>query len=295
MPDEEDLLPFQPLGARMAGQPIDTTLDRGVPPHLASFLQHWIEDACRYDPSVALRAALRLKLRPLSIGGGRVSYEYALTQVEPQKLLAVVDAFLYFLKEIKIWDAWGEPYDPSPSYSDLVETLDNGLEDSGSAFRVADNTRQLVERVDATVAVAFERITATTNSTVSDLLRGAWRQAYGFKPDPTTAYHQAVRAVEQAACPLILPNSSKATLGTVISHLRDASEKWSFVLVSKNGVGTVETGIAMLERLWTGQVSRHGGGRNSRNQTQQEAEAAVHLAAVLVQWLTSGALQRITQ
>jgi hypothetical protein len=51
----------------------------------------------------------------------------------------------------------------------------------------------------------------------------------------------------------------------------------------------------MLNRLWTGQVSRHGGGKNSRDQTPEEARAAVHLAATLVQLLSSGALTRREQ
>jgi len=62
------------------------------------------------------------------------------------------------------------------------------------------------------------------------------------------------------------------------------------VLVDKDGADAVDPLVVMLDRLWTGQVSRHGGGRNSRDQTQAEAEAAVHLAATLVQLLTSGAL-----
>ena len=47
----------------------------------------------------------------------------------------------------------------------------------------------------------------------------------------------------------------------------------------------------MLDLLWKGQ-SRHGGNPNSRQQTQAEAEAAVHMAAALTQWLTAGVLHR---
>ena len=41
-----------------------------------------------------------------------------------------------------------------------------------------------------------------------------------------------------------------------------------------------------------GQVSRHGGGQRSRDQTSEEAQAAVHLAATLVHLLGAGALTR---
>lgn len=129
--------------------------------------------------------------------------------------------------------------------------------------------------------------------TTAGLLADAWRQTYGRPTDPTTAYRQAVRAIEQVACPLVLPNNPKATLGNVRDHLRDAPHKWTFTLVDKDDAGTVDPVVTMFDRLWTGQVSRHGGGRTSREQTQTEAEAAVHLAVVLIQWLTIGALRRL--
>ncbi|WP_161557854.1 hypothetical protein [Micromonospora sicca] len=47
----------------------------------------------------------------------------------------------------------------------------------------------------------------------------------------------------------------------------------------------------MLALLWKGQ-SRHAGSPNSRRQSQAEGEAAVHLAATLVQWLAVGVLRR---
>jgi len=93
-------------------------------------------------------------------------------------------------------------------------------------------------------------------------------------------------------CPLVLPNNPKPTLGTVIAHLHDAGRKWSFVLVDKDGNGDPGPLAAIMERLWTGQVSRHGGGQNSREQTPEEAQAAVHLAAAIVQLLATGALGR---
>src|SRR5262249_47436017 len=41
----------------------------------------------------------------------------------------------------------------------------------------------------------------------------------------------------------------------------------------------------MLELLWQAQVSRHGGAPKSRRQNQAEAEAGLHLAPTLGQWL----------
>jgi hypothetical protein len=89
----------------------------------------------------------------------------------------------------------------------------------------------------------------------------------------------------------VLPASAQndtATLGTVVRHLRDGGHKWRFTLVDRDGASTVDPLLAMLDRLWTGQVSRHGGGQRSRDQTPAEAQAAVHLAATLVQLLSTG-------
>jgi len=49
------------------------------------------------------------------------------------------------------------------------------------------------------------------------------RQAYGLDPAPTIAYRQAVRTVEEIACPLVLPQSPKASLDTVRDRGHTAS------------------------------------------------------------------------
>ncbi|MFD8483612.1 hypothetical protein [Kitasatospora sp. NPDC059673] len=48
----------------------------------------------------------------------------------------------------------------------------------------------------------------------------------------------------------------------------------------------------MMQQLWDGQTSRYGKRRTTRKETQAEAVAAVHLAAVLVQYFSSGAIRQ---
>jgi hypothetical protein len=48
----------------------------------------------------------------------------------------------------------------------------------------------------------------------------------------------------------------------------------------------------MMRRLLAGEVSRHAGADHNRDQTQAEAEAAVHVAVLLVHLLSAGALAR---
>jgi hypothetical protein len=123
-------------------------------------------------------------------------------------------------------------------------------------------------------------------------LRRAWSKAYGLHPEPTTAYREAVLAVEAVACPLVLPLDKGATLGKVLAHLKQGGARWEMALLAKDGGSGPEPFVALLERLWTGQVSRHAGSEHSRVQTQREAEAAVHLAVLAVQWLSGEVLRR---
>lgn len=132
----------------------------------------------------------------------------------------------------------------------------------------------------------------TAGDDAADHLDTAWAAAYGPNPDPDKAYDEAVLAVETLACPLVCPNNPRRTLGTVIRDLRNQTTQWELTIGDAMGqpAGPGRL-VEMLALLWEGQ-SRHAGAPNSRQQTQAEAEAAVHLAATLVQWLTTGVLHR---
>lgn len=65
---------------------------------------------------------------------------------------------------------------------------------------------------------------------------------------------------------------------------------WDLVLVDdRDQSDSIASLVALLKQLWQGQRSRHGGEVNSRDQTQPEA--AVHLAALAVQWLSARVLR----
>lgn len=271
--------PFQRLDDRLAGKPLDEVLLPGVPEHLVAPLRGWLADVLYHggdeDLAQAVVVALRLKHK------SGYHYVSTLTGARDEDLLTVVDAVLHFV----------------PEYYGLEEFLYSKLERllllGNSAYKLTDRRDGLAFRVDPTAEAAFRQAVQATNPTAADLLRAAWHHAYKPNPDPTTAYREAVRAVEEVACPLILPNAAKPTLGSVIAHLRDAPEKWETVLVDRDGTPGDPTPVReLLDRLWTGQVSRHGGGKTSREQDQAEAEAAVHVAVLAVQWLTSGVLRR---
>ena len=112
--------------------------------------------------------------------------------------------------------------------AELREILDR----SESAWTVGIDHESLwclKRRVDATIlAAANEEMEQRSNA--AEYLRRAWHHVYGRNPNPSTAYHDAVRAVEAAARPVVTPNDGQATLGKMIPALKDKPGKWDTVI-----------------------------------------------------------------
>lgn len=83
---------------------------------------------------------------------------------------------------------------------------------------------------------------------------------------------------------------STVTLGTLLKDLEAQQAKWETVLAT--GGTDVDTIIGMMRTLWRGQTSRHGGVTPTVAETPEAAQAAVFLAATLVQWFISVAVER---
>jgi len=69
-------------------------------------------------------------------------------------------------------------------------------------------------------------------------------------------------------------------------------DRFSLTIAGPDGRGDVGPLIECMRLLWEGQSSRHGSSTPTREETPAEATMAAHLAAMLVQWLTSGAVMR---
>jgi hypothetical protein len=156
----------------------------------------------------------------------------------------------------------------------------------------------LVRRVDATAteaatAAATAAAAMPAAGSAAEQIRSAWAELHGLHPDPSAAYRAAVQAVESAAHAMIEPNNAKATLGTMIGQLRNTPQRYALAIPGPDGTGSIAPLIAMMELLWTGQISRHGGQAPTRPETVEEARMAVHLAVTLVQWFITGAVRRV--
>ncbi|HEY6496617.1 MAG TPA: hypothetical protein VIZ43_25355 [Trebonia sp.] len=123
-------------------------------------------------------------------------------------------------------------------------------------------------------------------------LREAWGCVYGLHIDPAKAYGEAIKAVEAAAHAVLQPSNPKATLGTMPGHLRANRDSFVLMIGGPDGRGDAGPLLECISLLWGGQTSRHGSSRSTRSETLEEAVMAVHLAVMLVQWFTSGAVRR---
>ncbi len=75
----------------------------------------------------------------------------------------------------------------------------------------------------------------------------------------------------------------------MIIAMRDKPTKWT------SDLGTVEQVIDMMSQLWTSQLDRHGTDDESvqLSVTAEAAEAAVHLAVLLMHWFRNGHVRAV--
>ena len=144
----------------------------------------------------------------------------------------------------------------------------------------------LERRVDPTSTEAFENaITVATSDhpSAAESLRTAWSNVYGRTPQYSAGYAEAIKAVVSAAAPVVTPNDLKAQLGKIAGELQTQSASYRFTIAR----APIDTVVAMMRSLELGQTDRHGGVQPTTPVTQEGAEAALHLAVVLVQWFST--------
>jgi hypothetical protein len=206
---------------------------------------------------------------------------------EGAELLDVIDALL----------AYRADQGQRENSRNAAHVLGMLLTEGGSAYRVADDLSGLEMRVATAVRGAVQQTVSDAASSLpagsaADHLAAAWAAAYGLHPDPVRAYSEAIKAAESAAHAVIEPNNAKATLGTMIRVIRNSPSRFTTALFTPAGKDPVAPVEAMMRALWEGQTSRHGAQTGTVPETPEAAQSAVHLAATLVQWFTSGAVVR---
>ncbi len=176
-----------------------------------------------------------------------------------------------------------------------IDHLDAVLRVGRSALMVSPDRCRLVARVVPEAAAAAREV-IDSGERAGKYLAEAWRHTYGRDPHPGTAYREAVRAIEAAVCPVIIPKDPKATLGRAIQALKQA-KPGTFATVFVDTVPEVSPLDAvrgLMELVWTNELDRHGTDDESvpLHVSSEQAHAALHAAVTLVQWFLRGVVKR---
>lgn len=281
------------LTDRLNGKQEPEVLYEGLPDHLEVPVRQWsLQVAVNYN-LVAL-VCLRLRL-PSEVLNSRVPAE-ALANYHDQKnpmiFIEIVDAMLAALADVNPFSSGTR----GVTASDLRRELDHVLTEGGSAYTINPDKDGLCRRVDATLRESLETAMKAADKQkqgASAHLSRAFAAAYGINPNPSAAYSESVKAVEAVANPQFLPKSPEPTLGAVRSTLDQGRNKYEMAVQDRTGnPATIDAAVELLNLLWHGQRDRHAGGPTSRPVTQEAAETAVHTAALLVHWITKGAIRK---
>lgn len=290
-----------PLSARESDEALKAHLRQaeGLPSHLAEWIKRWLGEVFFYDFEFGdwfLRDFELRCHRSAPTASASFSASYLLDTVtawmasDEDYGLDLLDHALFAI------DDPGNPADRSEVKA-LRTQLEEILKNGGSAWMVNPTGKGLTRRVsDESTAAAALVVSAKDGA--SEHIARAWKALYGRGPNTSTAYRESVKAVESLLCPAILPKDRKATLGKAIAALRDAPSRLKVAFTDSAKVNNIttlspqETVIGMLDALWKNQHDRHGGDTSvPLDATEEEAQAAVHLALTLVTWLQRGLLK----
>lgn len=275
--------PFRPLSARGKETPQFDGLTEGFPRWLHAPVLAWLQPLLNGygvdtdDRLATLQNALRLDPPFNWHAGARSAYRDCVDRLQTNEgfALDVLDFLVQFIG--------------SPSQSQELDTI---LAIGGSAWEVTpteDERKQLSRRALGPVVQSIDSIRSPSQRAHHHLSE-AWSALMGRNPNPSTAYREAIRAVEAAARPVVTPSDSSATLGKIVSAIRGKPEKWSVVLDKASASQVAD----MTDVIWKGQMDRHGTDDPSvpLAVSQGEADAAFHIALSLVRLFVSGGISR---
>lgn len=269
----------------MAAQPIPPRPGRPAPDDMRSYLTpavrrelvKWM-GKCLGNPAFGdERAALVMLALDLPMVGGKQDSHYrellAHVILGDEQFLDVIHTTLAVLTTDKL------TYRHGPH-----EEVDRILALGRSAWSAGRDG--LVHRSDVTAQTAFDHAAAAPDA-ISAELQEAWSKAYGRDGDPADAWDHAIRAVEYALIPIVVPNQAKANLGTVIGQLNSQPHLWMLGIRGRARDHGIEPLVAMLRLLWP-DPNRHGSSNPERPATPEEGRAVVNLAITVVQWSRDG-------
>ena len=270
-----------------------TALREDVPDYLYRSMWTWIFDRFTAGPRRTLSRFFNVELARTCERVLRVAIADS-GEFHDASWRALQDAFPND-PPIRVWRLLDFLASQCGPYSAAIKDLGKILLQSGCAWEVGERHGKpgLVRRVPAGVKLAAEAAFQKPNA--GRRLATAWEDVFGVNPNPSKAYWFAVKAVEDASAPVVIPNDPGPTLGKVISCMEQGGQFNLPHLREDSRAVTHEVLLGMMRMLWVGQYDRHGGLPKSPlpdDVTQKEAESAVLLAVTLVGWFESGHVQQ---
>jgi hypothetical protein len=185
----------------------------------------------------------------------------------------------------------------------VAESLEQILIEGGSAWTVSwgpptDRSggekwpRGLRRRLDEHAESELVRITAEAPAPAPNHLSLAASKIYGRFPDPGRGYQEVIKAIESVLQPIVSPDDDEATLGKMVSALRDKPTKWKSML-GRDGSEDVDRIRGLLQLIWRGDSRHAESGPEPREISQQEAELAFMLGTFCVGYLICSGLKRV--
>lgn len=258
---------FVPLSVRR-GKREPFRLHEGIPVHMQGLVSEWFDDALSansQEETVNVRWAVNLLQLPYDVA----TVHDLLTDLDREidMKLDLMDMLVQRLRRTRVG---------------LARILDTG----GSAWRVDEGGLGLLRRVPDEAQAAYERALSREDLS-SEHLGDAWRHAFGRSQDAGDAWHDAIRAVEAALHPIVTPESTKSTWGSIRGDLRKAPEG-KFV-VRAPGDDPMKNLLMMLDCLMY-EDGRHGS--DERVPSIETARIAVLQATAIVAAVGEGLIER---
>ena len=246
----------------------------GVPSHLEPHLTLWINT---YAQEYAARViCLSLQISP----SGRINnfidliLDYAYS--DEQQFLEIIDAILHH-DSFARWQGGNE----------LKAILKNG----GSRWTVSEQFEKLILRVSDETRTSAERIMGSVTP-AGDHFRNAWLAFFGRTSDISKSYSQCIKALETLLIPIVSPNNTLATLGTVIGEIRGGTKFIKNGFPATYQLEAKEMLLSTLQLIWKNQADRHGTASGAISIDETIAQFCVISTLAILTWFENGTFDK---
>lgn len=296
------------LSARESDQAEESgALHEGIPLWLKKSLQAWVRDVfATLEPreegqlelvgAIERNCRIELKYRRHSgsdLWNAKLAIEELFTS-QHAAALDILDYLLHVLAE-RLRDRHLS-YSRADELKAHLASLERVLREGGSGWMVdatAKASARLMRRVPPSVVASYRDAIARGGQS-AEWMEKAWRAMYGREPDAAAARGFAIKAIESALKPVVLPADSSATLGRMLGELRKQSDRFVFALDDAPGGEGLRALTVLVDRIWKSQTDRHGSDAPATvaSVSDEAGIACLQIALAVVQLSSTGVVAR---